>query len=257
MSMRSQQLKKSIAAYLHTHNKWVDDKNRPNPDESYWDAVEELLSTFDHGDIPQDCRDLANAVDAVSLETDKFDQRQNVSVAMPGQSFWTARESLEKLFASINRPAEHKKERETVQQLAKEGVGHEQIARMWGLVDDHGKGKAWLIEKELASPGSVITAKYVHPDDVRDDSATDEVETVRSGKLGRKRGASDDENKPCPEKPRELWEQHVGVPQAARMLLMKEVEVKAMWESWDVEHDQQKKKLAAEAANKELAAAGK
>lgn len=259
MSMRSNQLRQSLAAYIHAHNAWVDDPNRPNPDECYWDAITELLNTFDVGGIPDDCRDLMEAVELFRDQIDIFDNRDNPNNQMPAESFWSVREQLEKLVKSESRSTEVKKHRETVAQLVKEGVGYEQIARMWGLVDANGTGKGYLIEEEVAKPGSVITADYIHPDDRQLVAATAESGKKKTGKLETKRTAASNAERPCPETPRELWLQFNGEfqEQAARMLQVPLEQVQGMWATWNDERDQQKNQTAANQANEKLIGVGK
>lgn len=52
----------------------------------------------------------------------------------------------------------------SIKMLDRQGVPHEQIARMYGLVEPiTGRGIIGKVEQELVEPGSVLSADWVHP----------------------------------------------------------------------------------------------
>ncbi len=128
-----------------------------------------------------------------------------------------------------------------MQRLDKQGVGHEQIARMWGLTHPDGSGNVFLVQKELEEPGSVINEQYVHPDDAADTRAADEArqryralaETAKQ----KKQADKEEDEAPCPESSRDLWtlKPRMSLQQASKMLKQPVNKIAAEWAKWDAE----------------------
>lgn len=235
MSRRETRLRTAVTNFLKTHADWVKDSNRSTPDEIYWDAVDEMLDVFAAGDIPADCRDLADKVERFARECEAFDSRQNVDNLYPDSEFWAAREAIEAAFK-----ASGKKELpplESMEELRKADVPDWQIAKIYGLVDDSGNPLPHLVEKELKTPGSVIGkgTGWVDPrlrDQKREEAADDAGEDEAMEAKGRRAAK---EAAPCPESPLDLWEQGVPVQQAAKMLRRPLAEVVAEFKRFDDE----------------------
>lgn len=223
---RSRELFDAVDRFTRTHNAWVDDQNSPFPTLSYWEGCDQLLSTFDTGDIPRDCRQLAAAVYELGTERLMFVQADN---ANPPDSFWAKREALESLMTRI-RHGKIKPYRESVKDLKAQGVPDEQIARIWGLTHPDGSGNQHLVRRELEFPGSVIGPDYVHPDDKEPE---DKVALARSRYATLREKSAPavqaDDDGPCPESSEDLWMQGVAVSQAAQMLKRPEKDVAAEW----------------------------
>ena len=220
MSHRAEQLLALTDAFLDMHRAWVDDPNRTAPDAIYWDSVDSVLEAFDVGDVPAECRELADAVEAFGDEVYQFDAREDVGRTMPHNSFWTAREAVERARAGAA-----KQERiplEPISVLRQQQVPDWQIAMIYGLVPRHHIDRpnlyAHLIQKELDNPGSVIGPDWTDPRD-RDEAETIEKTDRRHNALMDKKRASAKTAEPevCPETIEELLQQGVSVEQIAKM----------------------------------------
>lgn len=221
---RTEELYAAVDTFNKVHEDW---SNRPGEElitADYSAAFEAMVAVFEHGAIPANCRKLASAVFEFAAEMETFDQSDQVK---PLQSLWAAREKMARIATQgINRPEEFRLE--SVKTLHEQGVSSEQIARMYGLVDDAGNGKSWLIEKELATPGSVIGADYVHPEQLKRSSQFDaEAQTVARIQETR---AAEEPGDVAPETPEELFYQGVSIQQAARMLRMTEGDLQMIWD---------------------------
>ena len=73
--------------------------------------------------------------------------QDTISVTGNPEDVWSCREALEKEATYEPIPFE------TVPELDRQKVCHEQIARMWGLVDRNGDGLAHLVGQELEHSG--------------------------------------------------------------------------------------------------------
>ena len=234
---RSDQLRTSVKSFLETHAAWQEDENRPNPDASYWDAVDVLLDTFDAGDIPGDCRDLNQRVDNLREKVGEFDdsQQENESVLMPSGKFFSAVEGVERALKG-SEPRELKP-LETIAELREQKVDDSQIAKIWGFTDRDGEAMPQLVKRELATPGSVtktpgaVDGRDWRDPRIEDQEIAEEPAVQRRVKGDKKRKQAED--KPCPETAETLWEQGVPFEQAARMLQIKPDAVKAMFDGFD------------------------
>lgn len=244
MSRRSEQLQQSVNAFLKYHNDWVEDENRPNPDSEYWDLTEEMIDLFAEGSIPSDCRDLSDAIDKFEDEMEIFDQRLDVNEHYPQNSFWAAVESLQAIVARGARP--NLPPLETLEVLRKQQVSDMQIAMIYGFKDRKGNFMPWLVQQELDKPGSVLKASgAIDGRDWKDPRISaegpEEAEVSESPKLARKSQRAKEESQPCPESPRELFEQAVTAQQAAKMLRQPLDVVESMWRDFEAEDLQRKK----------------
>lgn len=245
---RSAILFAAVEEFNTVHNAWVGDSNSDHPTIRYWDALDELLETFDAGDVPSDCRQLASAVYDLAREKQAHDATDSID---PAHSFWAAREALETLWER-HRYGAKVKYRETVKELDRQGVPHEQIARIWGLKHRDGSGNATLVARELEFQGSVIGPDYVHPDDRDDDERAERnIEKYRAQHTGEAPAVASNrpsEDPPCPETSEELWLQKVSIPQAAKMLKRTQDDLAAEWKVF--EQGRIDRKNAKEAAQK-------
>jgi hypothetical protein len=227
---RSQAIFSAVDHFNSVHNQWVDDTNSEHPTLVYWQAFDEMLATIE-SELPGDCRRLATAIYDLAAERAKFDL---ADVLYPHDDFWRAREEVQRVASKARAPAQGKY-RESIAELDRQKVPHEQIARIWGLVSADGTGKAWLVQQELDKPGSVITATYVHPDDVAEEKRASEAKLKYqnlAGQVTTMRSSDSAGEAPCPETSYELWLQKVSLPQAARMLKRDEESVAEEWRSF-------------------------
>ena len=54
-SSRFAELEAALDNFERIHLDWVDNKNRTNPDPTYWDGVVALIEVFQTGDMPEVC----------------------------------------------------------------------------------------------------------------------------------------------------------------------------------------------------------
>ena len=239
MSRRSESLRAVAEDFVRVHHEWANDQDRAEPDEAYWDAADDLFEAFAAGDIPADCRKLADAVAKLLDEDARFARAMDERGATyPHHEFWAAREAVEAaLKASESREL---RPLEPVAELRRQGVDDRQIAKIWGFVNRRGEEMPWLVQEELDKPGAVTkTPGALDGRDWEDPRLRDMRQAEGAGerhaegirRRGRKSEAVDkaDEPKPCPETPKELWEQGVSPEQSARMLRRTVDEVKALW----------------------------
>jgi len=242
MSRRSEQLRTAAEDFLKVHRAWAGDQRRPSPDETYWDAVEELIEIFNAGDLPDECRRLASAVSSLAEELEVFDDREDEANVYPHAEFWSAREAIERALRGET-PIELKP-LESIPMLRAQGVSDRQIALMYGFKDESGNLLIGLVQKEIESPGSVLAAadgvagrKWVDPR-LAEVAAAEEASRTSSAdvELAKHREAearAEADAKPCKETPEELWEQKVSIKQAAKMLRKTEPEVAAIFAEFD------------------------
>lgn len=245
MGQRSATLIRACKKLLTAHERWVQDPNRQNPDDSYWDAVENVLETFKAGDIPADCRELNEFVVRFSREVERHDQNTEVNPdnQYPHDSFWGALgEIRDHITGRIDAPLPPL---ETIPELRSQGVGDEQIARIYGFFDRHGRLMPWLVKREIDNPDSVLKAEgaidgrtWIDP---RIAERTTSLSIADDDELEKHAAAAED-SKPCPETPAELWEQNVPASQAARMLRKPQAEVEALFAKLTADHEKAKKK---------------
>src|SRR5262245_59244008 len=93
MSRRSEQLRTVAQEFCQMHDAWVNDEHRSIIDGIYSSAIDNLLKTFSDGDIPADCRELAEAVGEFSKQVQEFDDNGD-QVPPEGSDFWKAREGI-------------------------------------------------------------------------------------------------------------------------------------------------------------------
>lgn len=227
---RIRELLSAVDSFNSVHDAWSNDDNAKYPTLHYWRALEQMIDAFETGDLPGECRSLAGAVYNLGRERALFDLTGELD---PGMKFWAAREQLRDEADKMRSPA-GKRFLESIKELHRQNVPHEQIARMWGLVNPDGSGKSALVQQELEHPGSVITPDYVHPDDleeVRKTAATRREFLQLAAQVGTHQKVVQDSEKepPCHETSEELWLQGVSLPQAARMLQRPQADVAAEW----------------------------
>lgn len=216
-SRRTSELTDFADYFLSVHDDWSGDANREHPDESYWDALDEFLDAFELGDIPDDCRALAEAVDVLAERTGEFYARPDQGRFDPGPMFWSA---LEGVKAARQPPKEETLiPLESIKALDKQGVSHGQIAMIYGLVpvgeELNANRYAHLVQKELDEPGSAIGPDWVDPR-VREREARKAATQERHGRIQRKRTERAIE-KLAPETIEELILQSVSVEQICAM----------------------------------------
>jgi len=232
---RSEDLFAGVTQFNDYHNRWADPKaNSPeNPTLEYWDRLATMVRMFESGDLTSDCRKLAMSVFELGTQYLAHDQTDNID---PPESFWSARQELEKALTEFGAPG-MKPYRETVKQLKEQEVTLDQIGRMVGLRNPDGTGNQRLVQQELDSPGSVIGPDFVHPDDVEEDAATElarQLYVSRRSAFTKEKENNPTESPVCPETSLELWSLNgMTVKQAAKMLKRPESDVAAEWDQFE------------------------
>lgn len=240
---RENEILQAVDRFLKEHNEWASSTDRETPDEDYWDAYDEMIRVVDEGDTPRSLRQLVAGVGTLDRERIKFDHSQeDADDQMPHAEFWAAREDLAHVRTTQARDdIALLKPLETIQELREQKVTDSQIAKIYGLFMANGEPASHLIQREIDKPGSVIDAKWVDPR-VREIRAEREAkeresdEDAREGLSARRRRAEQEE-KPCPETPHELWEQKVSVAQSAKMLKMTETKVAELFKRFAKERE--------------------
>ena len=101
-SRRSEELTAVAADLIRVHDEWVDKgDNVPSPDASYKDALDALTESFAAGEIPSDCRELAEEVEKLQAEIVHWNKSDR---AYPRDEFWTRIEALRQLLDGRNDP---------------------------------------------------------------------------------------------------------------------------------------------------------
>ena len=243
MQQRTRELLDVVDNFLTFHEHWQNDPTLENPPTEYFDAALNIFEVWAAGSLPQECRgELKLAVSKLEIELDALDQSgallttDYIDTNQP--TFWQA---IEKLKAARNpTPPELEFHLESVQLLNEQGVGHEQIAKMWGFYDENNRLRIDWVVKELREPGSVVTPEYEHPELRRRREERERIEQNRQdlGAVAEEYRAKR-QQEPCPESSFELWSQGqdpngtpISVQQAAKMLCVTEAEVEAEWEGF-------------------------
>lgn len=223
------QVRECVDDFLKIHHDWQASEERDDPDDTYWGGVDSLLAAFDEITIPGEMRHLATAVREFSQEVDVFVNREDQETHYPHLAFWAAIERIEQVRNAPDMIDHYRANPlDSVLALDKQGVPHDQIARIWGLFHANGEPNRAAVRQELDIPGSVIKPGH-------DPRIKEEIEKRRRFEERQSQHADDypaTENspaKPCHETPEELFAQGVEAPQASLMLKRPREEVQEMW----------------------------
>lgn len=137
------------------------------------ETIEELLEVFRQGEIPATCREIADAIRALDGEWAYYQENITTDNQMPRESLWAAVEGLWKAAAAVEDPPPPMRI-EPLANLMKDGstIKPAQIAIMYAhKINDKwvgpfcrdGRPQPSLVFQELETPGSVIPADWVHP----------------------------------------------------------------------------------------------
>jgi|DEB0MinimDraft_6_1074348.scaffolds.fasta_scaffold03462_6 hypothetical protein len=168
---------RAIDTLIEAHDKWCDDLTATGiEDGSDLDAALQVaISTICYGDVPADCREIADRMRRVDLEYQAYVDRAKITTdGEPVQAFWSAFRDVIETYRKV-RIAVEGRVLKSVKEYKAEGLNDFQIAVQFGLrVDgnwtgifftEHGQPLSKLIEQEADKPGSVIPADFVHPED--------------------------------------------------------------------------------------------
>ena len=157
---------------------WPDDAiNEPVPTPEWVSLVERLLDEWHRG-RPWHPAFLVGNIEAAMDGV----RRSLEAMRQIGFARFTVLMGVE-LNAALGQIMEWPKSHQTphqipsIKMLDRQGVPHEQIARMYGLVEPiTGRGIIGKVEQELVEPGSVITSDWVHPLEQRRQEYRDRIE---------------------------------------------------------------------------------
>ena len=153
-------------------------------------VIENAAMVCGTGDIPESCRELATvAVPRFAEEFRGYEAREHgkyrAENGAPGPGFWAAAKAVASARAGSEGPMRERVEPVAV--LLRQGVSHDQIAfHIYGrrgagpFVQSNGTADVMLIEKEAATPGSVVPEDWV-PDWQK--QALDERKAVLASRL--------------------------------------------------------------------------
>jgi len=232
---RSAVLFGAVSGFNDIHNDWANarENSARYPTLAYWRSFNDMVNLFQSGNLPADCRQLSVAVFNLAKQSVEFDISDSPE---PPSAFWHAREHLEDIHIKLGQPGEPVY-RESIKELDKQVVPHEQIARMWGLRNADGTGRPHLVQQELDNPGSVIGPDYIHPDDVEAGKDAEEARRTYQSMRDTMTSAAAEaaaESQPCPETSQELWLlPGMTIRQAAKMLQRTEDDVAAEWQTFE------------------------
>lgn len=215
--MRDDDLLQSVTNFLRTHDQWCDSSTQII-DDNYESAVEEMLRTWEDGDLPGRLRLLADAVENFRREwTGYLNRRTPRNPMAQTDRLWKAVEGLIRERAGFE--AGESKALEPVALLLKQNVTPNQIAQHIyghdgkGPFLKNGRTQADLVQQEADKPGSVIPANFIHP---LEQSAAREHQELLKKRIARTRTLAKT-HADAPESIEELLRQGVGVSQIAKM----------------------------------------
>lgn len=186
---RKTEILSAVDRLRRAHDDWEADDEAPVvPTVELERVINATIRTCEAGDVPAECRDLVQAVDAMGVEWRDYENGKRMRDQRPMPAFWESLRSVWRARAGTSRPKPRRPE--PVRELVAQKVSYQQIAqRIYGwfnseldrfegpLLDDFGNPDIDLIHKESTSPGSVIPADWIHPSEsvrVRDQIAAAE-----------------------------------------------------------------------------------
>lgn len=155
-----------LASSLKQYNDRIPDDaaSEPVPDSEWVSLVERFIAEWKHGEPWHPAFLTGNLAASMRGVETAFEAMRHI-----GFSRFTVAMSVE-LAASMGEilawPQAHRVPfvMPSIKSLHTQGVHHEQIARMYGLVEPvTGRGIIGHVEQELVEPGSVLGADFVHP----------------------------------------------------------------------------------------------
>lgn len=187
---------KAVTALIEAFDQWAASKETVIEEESPLGlALDVAINACRYGDVPGDCREIVDAVGklGVRYHAYNFEDEVQASTGEPLPVLYDAYKGVLEAYQGVRYRVD-RRVIESVTALKAEGLDSHQIARCYGR-RNHGTG-IWegvffgpqgqvllgLIERELATPGSVITPEWRHPDD---ETEADSVRDRLAGRLAR------------------------------------------------------------------------
>ena len=230
---RREELLSPIDALLAVHDEWQKTDN-PELSRDLTQSIEDAILVFSGGDMPGDLLPLytrMKAIDETWTEVIMRADDPDHILSHQAGSFWKALDSVRQLRQQAeSEETEEIRPLESVAVLTKQGVGDEQICRIYKAAWPEGAKSGpglwdWrknrpnlaALEQERQKPGSIIGADFVpwfaaqkkqQAEDRR--KASDRAAAIRQERIAKM-------HKPCPEPLSQLIEEGVDIDQIARM----------------------------------------
>jgi hypothetical protein len=247
--------------FLYEFHRWEDARDN-FLDAPTSDALDNLLGVIE-GETPEGfgvyleaLRKLQAAVHQIDLEAGAFEVSGD-----EGQRFLNAVDAVESI--RHRKDTTPQKRLESIRELSRQNVSMEQIARMYGLMDQQGRLRIDLVEREMNQGGSVLTDQGLVRRDIEDFEYPFEYPDARwtpHSRLNAEMEAMQAETPKGPESSYDLYllsraDPPLSAQQAAAMLGKPLAEVSKEWEQFD-EDRRLRERLAdyeaAERARKEI-----
>lgn len=183
MNERKQNILDAVGTMIAEHDRWADDQDAPDvPTQRLEFAIDAAILECAHGDVPGDCRQLVAAMELLFHEWSSYKDGRWDNRGRPLGSFWDAFRAV--MLARKGASMSPKRTIEPVAELLRQKVGYEQIAVIYGrergpFMRD-GRVDVDAILRESETKGSVVSAGWVHPDEI--DRQSEEIESL-NGKL--------------------------------------------------------------------------
>lgn len=237
MGRRTDELMEATKNFIEAHDRWADPQsNRPDdPDQSYWEAYDYMVDTWDTGDIPSVCRELHELVLKLMERNAEFNDQASDTNQDPGPRFFAAVHAIRNhLTAKEKRPLKFTEPLKDI--MALPGMSLMQAAKMYGFIDRHGNPMTHLVTKELETPGSVTKTPGavdgrdwfdpLNPPEVAEADGEDDKPLSKIMHLKKKAA----EKPKCPESLDDLRRQKVPLEQVVRMTGLTAEHIKAEWD---------------------------
>lgn len=182
------------------------------------EATNDLIDAWGEGDVPGELRRLERVVaNELRPAWEEFTDRANRTGdtrELPGQAFWAAVGSLER----IEREARPQPRQiiETIAELTAQKVSDNQICEIYGWKDDEGRPELWKLREERQNPGT-HTADWISPAERRRREQEAKEEQIRERIRQREGQKLHRLTAPCKESLEELIEQGLSARQIAQM----------------------------------------
>lgn len=141
-------------------------------------ALDVSVTTCCYGDVPESCRNICMAMEEIRVAYENYQNGEfQPKTLEPLPVFYNAMRKLNERIAKVDLKTSHRTVIESVQELRRQGLNDEQIAKAYGAFSDRhnrwagpffdgaGRVRNDMIEAELKTPKSVISDDFEHPAD--------------------------------------------------------------------------------------------
>lgn len=187
---RTEQIKAAIDNLITVHDEWEADPTAPAvPTDRFEAALKEASEVCEHGDTPEQCREVVTAMSRLYYEWERYENGLRTNDHRPQGSFWGAFRALLHARKGVTPFVPHRPEPVSV--LLAQKVSDRQIALyIYGDGTDGplctgGRPDSNKIQQEAKKPGSVVPQDWIHPQDrerkrIYDEECRRRLEAVQS-----------------------------------------------------------------------------